>query len=51
MDHGEMPSPALPAADDPDKHLANVWADMSTYSALERERCNCDALCTCGWDE
>lgn len=25
--------------------------DMSAYLLLERAFCECEALCTCGWDE
>lgn len=48
MRHGE-PQYAEFYDDDPD--LALVNADMTTWLALERALCTCEAGCDCGWDE
>lgn len=49
--HGELPSPELPPPGHPDPHLFNVYANMSTYLAMESELCSCEDLCTCRWDD
>lgn len=47
--HGDSIAGGEPPADDP--YLARVYASMTEYMALQAIYCNCDALCTCGWDE
>ena len=35
----------------PDPYIKRMWADMTTWLALERTMCKCDDVCACGWDD
>jgi hypothetical protein len=34
-----------------DPHLALIDADMDRWLELEAMNCECEAVCTCGWDD